>query len=106
MACPYCGSRKVSEERTVQTFDLPDEWVAISQVRCFKCGSYYSKTIRDNLRTGRRKVTVSGDLSKHKAPAASKNARPGLLARIRTRIFRRNRHGLQARGVQVGMGFL
>ena len=56
MACPYCRSRKVREEYTVQTYDLKEDWIAINHVQCGKCGAYYSKTIRENPRTGKRKV--------------------------------------------------
>ena len=59
MPCPFCGSRRTLEEYTVRTFDLPEEWVAINHVLCAKCGECYSKTVRDNLRTGKRRVTVS-----------------------------------------------
>ena len=47
MACPYCNSRKIAEEYTVQTYDLRDEFVAINHIQCGKCGAYYSKTIRE-----------------------------------------------------------
>lgn len=59
MPCPYCGSRRISEEYTLRTYDLPQEWVAINHVLCAKCGECYSKTIRENIATGKRKVTVS-----------------------------------------------
>ena len=32
MACPYCNSRKIAEEYTVQTYDLRDEFVAINHI--------------------------------------------------------------------------
>ena len=38
MACPYCRSRKVREEYTVQTYDLKEDWIAINHVQCGKCG--------------------------------------------------------------------
>ena len=41
MACPYCRSRKVREEYTVQTYDLRDDWIAINHVQCGKCGASY-----------------------------------------------------------------
>ncbi len=82
MSCPYCRSRKVREEHTVRTYDLPDEWVAINNVQCGKCGCCYSKTIRDNIRTGRRRVVVR-KLSEGTS-VRSLNARPGIMDRIRS----------------------
>ena len=59
MPCPYCGSRKVSNEYTYRTYDVSNEFVAIDHVECGRCGGLYSRTVRENLRTGRRKVIVS-----------------------------------------------
>ncbi len=59
MRCPYCGSRRISDEYTAQTYDLPDEWVAVDHVRCGKCGATYTKTIRENLETGERRVITA-----------------------------------------------
>ena len=87
MPCPYCRSRKVREERTVRTYDLPDEWVAINNVQCGKCGCTYSKTIRDNLRTGRRRVVVSKGSGY--APVPSRNAKRSIRQRIRDLRLRR-----------------
>jgi len=76
MSCPYCGSRKTLEEYTVRTFDLPEEWVAINHVLCAKCGECYSKTVRDNLKTGKRRVVVSKKSYSEAAPQRSPNRRP------------------------------
>ena len=59
MACPYCGSRKTVGQRTVREYDVGDEYVAIDHVECGRCGGFYSKTVRNNPSTGRRKVIVS-----------------------------------------------
>ena len=59
MACPYWNSRKIAEEYTVQTYDLRDEFEAINHIQCGKCGAYYSKTIRENPYTGKRKVSCT-----------------------------------------------
>ncbi len=59
MACPYCRSRKVAEEYTIQTYDLPDEFVAINHVECGKCHAYYTKTIRENYRTDKRRTIIT-----------------------------------------------
>ena len=60
MACPYCGSRKKAEEYTVRTYSAGDEWVGINEIQCAKCREFYSETVRNNIRTGKRRVTVSG----------------------------------------------
>ena len=39
MACPYCRSRKVREEYTVQTYDLKEDRTGKRKVFCTK-GSY------------------------------------------------------------------
>ncbi len=88
MSCPYCGSRKVLEEYTVKTFDLPNEIVAINHVLCAKCGECYSKTIRDNLATGKRRVVVSRtSYLSGNMPVRSPNKRP-LMMRILGRCRR------------------
>ena len=91
MACPYCNSRKIAEEYTVQTYDLRDEFVAINHIQCGKCGAYYSKTIRENPYTGKRKVfCAKGSYLTGNPPQQSFNrTRPHpILDRI-TGIFRR-----------------
>ena len=83
MSCPYCGSSRTAEEYTVRTFELGNEWVAINHVLCARCGECYSKTVRDNLRTGTRRVTVSRkSYLTDDAPQMSENRRP-----IRFRLF-------------------
>ena len=79
MSCPYCGSRKVSEEYNVRTYEVRDEWIAINEVQCGKCHAYYSKTIRDNIRTGKRKVTISKTDGGYQTSCSRK---PGLLRRL------------------------
>ena len=89
MSCPYCGSRKVAEEHTVQTYDLKDDWIAINQVLCGKCGARYSKTIRENPRTGRRKVFCTKGPHPSDGPQVSWNkVRPRARGRILS-MFRR-----------------
>ncbi len=91
MACPYCGSRKVAEEYTVQTYDLIKEFVAVNEIRCAKCGSTYSKTIRENPNTGRRRVTIGrGSYYTGASPQRSYNhTRPHPIMDRVTGIFRR-----------------
>ena len=59
MACPYCGSRKKVDEYTVRTYSTGDEWVGINEIQCAKCREFYSETVRNNISTGKRRVTVS-----------------------------------------------
>lgn len=60
MPCPYCKSRKVTESETIATYDVRDEYIAIDRIICGKCGESYQKMIRQNLRTGTRKVICNG----------------------------------------------
>ncbi len=89
MACPYCRSRKTAEEYTVQTYDLRNDWIAINRVQCGRCGAYYSKTIRENPRTGKRRVFVTKGpyLADHPPQVVFNRTRP-IKDRILT-IFRR-----------------
>ena len=88
MPCPYCKSRKVEEEYTVQVYELRDEAVYINNVLCAKCGHRYTRTIRDNYLTGKSRsftTKIDGEVDE---TYGSGGESPGLLARIFGR-FRR-----------------
>lgn len=85
MTCPYCGSRKVADEYTVRTYDVGDEWIAINELQCGKCHAHYSKTIRDNIRTGKRKVTISKTEGGYQVSA---NRSKGFIGRLFGRLRR------------------
>jgi len=86
MACPYCGSLRTVEEYTVRTYDLPNELVAINHVLCARCGECYSRIIREDSSTGRRRSKVSRmSCLTEDIPVVSNN-RIGLLSRFLGRI--------------------
>ncbi len=88
MKCPYCGSRKVSEQYTYREYDVGSEYVSIDHVECGKCGGFYSKTVRNNPSTGRRKVIVSKGSPIPGTVSYSKKRSRGILGRFSRRLRR------------------